>query len=112
MSAESMKKTTTSKTTKEAALKHLEAEATGSNTISVEFRGETLEIDREGLDDYEVVDFLSKGIPSLAFEVMVPDGEQRKRLMDTCEKSPRGSAKLSAVTEMVSELMAVIGAGK
>lgn len=109
MAAEGTKKTTATKTD---ALKALEAEATGANLIAVKFKGETLKVDPEDLDDYELIDQLTKGLPMLALSVFVPDEEQRERLLDTCEKNRRGAPKLSAVTALVGEIMQAVGAGK
>lgn len=110
MATQGTKKTTAKKD--DAALKTLEAEATGGNLIEVTFRDEKLRIDPEDLDDFELVDQLTKGLPMLALAVFVPDEDQRDRLLDTCEKNRRGNPKLSAVSELVGEIMQAVGAGK
>lgn len=96
---------------KSASVKALEAEAAGTD-ITVEFRGETLHVDPEALDDYELMEQLSTGMPFMLLHALVPDGDQLNALLDTCEKNAAGRPKLSSVAEMVGELMGVVGAGK
>lgn len=109
MSGQGVKKTSAKDS---AGLQALEAEATGAGLIEVEFRGETLRVDPDDLDDYELMSQLTKGLPDFALEVFVPDEEARGRLIDSCEKNRRGHPKLSSVVGMVSDIMQAVGAAK
>lgn len=109
MAAQGAKKTVAKQTESLAAL---EAEALEETTVTIEFRGETLTVDREDLDDYELLNTLSRGVPMIALNALVPDADQQARLLDTCDKNRRGAPKLSSVMTMVTELMEAVGAGK
>lgn len=108
MATQGVKKTTATNTD---TLKALEAEAKGTK-LKVEFRGEKLKVDPEVLDDYTLMEQLTRGLPFGLLNAMIPNDEKRSRILDSCEKSPSGNPKLSSAMELTSELVEALGAGK
>lgn len=109
MASQATKKTAAPKT---ATTKALEAEATKTTELEIEFRGEKLKFDRETLDDYEMMEMLANGMPFRLLNVMVPDAEQRTRLLLTYGTNDAGRPKLSSAMNLVQDVMEVAGAGK
>lgn len=109
MASQAVKKTTAPKSEAVAAL---EAEATGADNITIDFRGEVLTIDPEDLDDYELMELLIQGLPFQFLNVLIPDADQRARLLGTCEKTRRGTPKLSGAMLLANDLAEALGAGK
>lgn len=85
------------------------AEARG-DVLTAEFRGVSVSVPADALDDYDAISQLSKGLPDAALAVMVPNGADRQALIDSC-RDEEGRARLSDVVTMTSELMGALGAG-
>ena len=109
MATQGMKKTAAASTQAKTVL---EAEATGADEIQVDLHGETLTLDPDVFDDYEIMSLVTKGVPFPMLEAAVPDSEQLARLLDHYPKNKAGRVSMVAGMELATEIMQAVRAGK
>ncbi|QHO91920.1 hypothetical protein CWT12_12235 [Actinomyces sp. 432] len=84
-------------------------EATGKHS-TVEFRGRTLDIDPDRLDDYDAFEALRQGFPGPLMEALIPDEPTRRAVLDDA-RDDDGRLRTTAVTAIIIELSQAVGAG-
>lgn len=85
------------------------AEATGA-PMTIEFRGVTISVEADALDDYEAMTMFASGLPDRLLSVLVPDPASNHTLLQTC-RDESGRVRLSSVLEMTTEIMELLNAG-
>lgn len=80
-----------------------------NGTLTCEFRGVTVTVKAEDLDDYDALTALSQGLPDQMLTILVPDQADRASLVDSVRVN--GKAKMSDVVAMTGDLMVELGAG-